>query len=180
MPLYADLPSSFHSKDNELYMKGEMIRNLPVAPRRHQVPGQRNLSECAAAAKESLMSDRKDAPPATTAKAQRAEPSLAELIAQTPGAQTREEALAHIAARERASAPKKRQTPIPSEEDLTKREPINIISDPYASAPEVIQRLLASAKAKQKEKPKAQPKQPKGSKLTLVRKDGKPVPPDKQ
>ena len=30
MPLYADLPSSFHSKDNELYMKGEMIRNLPV------------------------------------------------------------------------------------------------------------------------------------------------------
>ena len=25
-----DLPTSFHSKDNELYMKGEMIRNLPV------------------------------------------------------------------------------------------------------------------------------------------------------
>jgi hypothetical protein len=30
MPFYADLPTSFHSKDNELYMKGEMIRNLPV------------------------------------------------------------------------------------------------------------------------------------------------------
>ena len=30
MPVYADLPTSFHSKDNELYMKGEMIRNLPV------------------------------------------------------------------------------------------------------------------------------------------------------
>ena len=30
LPIYADLPSSFHSKDNELYMKGELIRNLPV------------------------------------------------------------------------------------------------------------------------------------------------------
>ena len=30
LPVYADLPSSFHSKDNELYMKGEAIRNLPV------------------------------------------------------------------------------------------------------------------------------------------------------
>ena len=27
---YEPLPTSFHSKDNELYMKGEMIRNLPV------------------------------------------------------------------------------------------------------------------------------------------------------
>jgi DNA helicase HerA-like ATPase len=30
IPVYADLPTSFHSKNNELYMKGEMIRNLPV------------------------------------------------------------------------------------------------------------------------------------------------------
>jgi hypothetical protein len=30
MPVYCDLPTSFHSKDNELYMKGELIRNLPV------------------------------------------------------------------------------------------------------------------------------------------------------
>ena len=30
MPVYVDLPTSFHSKDNELYMKGEMIRDLPV------------------------------------------------------------------------------------------------------------------------------------------------------
>ena len=30
MPVYHDLPTSFHSKDNELYMKGEIIRNLPV------------------------------------------------------------------------------------------------------------------------------------------------------
>ena len=30
MPVYSDLPTSFHSKDNELYMKGEMIRDLPI------------------------------------------------------------------------------------------------------------------------------------------------------
>ena len=30
MPVYYDLPTSFHSKDNELYMKGELIRNLPT------------------------------------------------------------------------------------------------------------------------------------------------------
>ena len=30
MPLYEPLPTSFHSKDNELYIKGEMIRNMPV------------------------------------------------------------------------------------------------------------------------------------------------------
>ena len=30
MPLYAELPTSFHSKDNELYIKGEMIRGLPI------------------------------------------------------------------------------------------------------------------------------------------------------
>ncbi|MFN0218209.1 MAG: hypothetical protein ACKVP4_05265 [Hyphomicrobium sp.] len=29
-PVYADLPSGFHSKDNALYMAGETIRNLPV------------------------------------------------------------------------------------------------------------------------------------------------------
>lgn len=29
-PVYADLPTSFHSKENELYRAGEMLRNLPV------------------------------------------------------------------------------------------------------------------------------------------------------
>ena len=28
--LYANLPASFHSKENELYFKGEMIRRLPT------------------------------------------------------------------------------------------------------------------------------------------------------
>ncbi len=30
LPTYTDLPGSFHSKDSELYFKGEIIRNLPV------------------------------------------------------------------------------------------------------------------------------------------------------
>ncbi len=30
LPTYDKLPTSFHSKDNELYIKGEMIRNLPT------------------------------------------------------------------------------------------------------------------------------------------------------
>ena len=29
-PVFENLPTSFHSKENELYMHGEMIRNLPV------------------------------------------------------------------------------------------------------------------------------------------------------
>lgn len=29
-PIFADLPASFHSKENELYFKGEMIRRLPT------------------------------------------------------------------------------------------------------------------------------------------------------
>ena len=103
-----------------------------------------------------------------------------ELIAQTPGAQTREQALAHIAARERASAPKTSQHPVPSEEGLTKHEPTPLIDSPDDYAAGYFKRLKEKEKTPTKAKPKAQPKQPKGSKLTLVRKDGKPVPPDKQ
>ena len=70
---------------------------------------------------------------------------------------------------------------------------MNIVDDPWGAASDVsqrirskdiIQRMLAISKtirnAKQREELKAQPKPPKGSKLTLVRKDGKPVPPDNQ
>ena len=118
--------------------------------------------------------------------------SLADLIAQTPGAQPREQLIERINARQQ-KRPKKQSNPTPSEDDLTKPEPMNIIDDPYGAASDVnqrirskdiIQHMLANAKAirnaKQKEELKAQPKPPKGSKLTLVRKDGKPVPPDKQ
>jgi hypothetical protein len=99
--------------------------------------------------------------------------SLADLIAQTPGAQPREQLIERINARQQ-KRPKKQSNPTPSEEDLTKPEPMNIIDDPYGAAPGVVERLQAFVKAKQKKKAKAQPK------LTLVRKDGKPVPPDTQ
>ena len=99
--------------------------------------------------------------------------SLADLIAQTPGAQPREQLIERINARQQ-KRPKKQSNPTASEEDLTKPEPMNIIDDPYGAASRVVERLQALVKAKQKEKAKAQPK------LALVRKDGKPVPPDKQ
>ena len=109
--------------------------------------------------------------------------SLSELIAKTPGAQTREQLLERINARQKKRS-KEPQKPTPSEEDLTKPEPMNIVDDPYGTASDVIQRIRANAKAirnaKQREELKAQPKPAKGSKLTLVRKDGEPVPPDKQ
>ena len=109
--------------------------------------------------------------------------SLADLIAQTPGAQSREQLIERINARQQ-KRPKKQSNPTPSEEDLTKPEPMNIVDDPHGTASDVIQRIRANAKAirnaKQREELKARPKPAKGSKLTLVRKDGKPVPPDKQ
>ena len=106
-------------------------------------------------------------------------PSLADLIAQTPGAQTREQLLERIKARQQKRS-KKRQKPAPSEEELTKPEPMNIISDPYGSAADVIQRIQANAKAKQKEEPKAQQSHPKASSCTSCAKKDKPVPPDKK
>jgi hypothetical protein len=118
--------------------------------------------------------------------------SLADLIAQTPGAQPREQLIERINARQQ-KRPKKQSNPTPSEDDLTKPEPMNIVDDPWGAASDVsqrirskdiIQHMLAISKtirnAKQKEDLKAQPKPPKSSKLTLVRKDGKPVPPDTQ
>ena len=98
-------------------------------------------------------------------------PSLADLIAQTPGAQPREQLLERIKARQQKRS-NKQQKPAPSEEELSRREPMNIINDPYGSAPDVIERLQAIAKAKQKtklqQKPKAQPKPPKPSKPYLL------------
>ena len=70
--------------------------------------------------------------------------------------------------------------PTPSEADLTTREPVPLIDSPDDYAAAYFKRLKEKEKTPTKAKPKAQPKQPKGSKLTLVRKDGKPVPPDNQ
>jgi hypothetical protein len=104
---------------------------------------------------------------------------LADLIAQTPGAQTREQLLERINARQQ-KRPKNLSNPTPSEEGLTKHEPTPLIDSPDDYAAGYFKRLKEKEKTPTKAKSKAQPKQPKGSKLTLVRKDGKPVPPDKQ
>ena len=111
------------------------------------------------------------------------QPSLADLIAQTPGAQTREQLLERINAR-RQKRSKEPQKPAPSEEGLSKPEPMNMISDPYGSAQDVYQRILANAKAirnaKQREEREAQSKPSKGFKLRLVPKNDKSEPSDKK
>jgi len=116
------------------------------------------------------MSDHKDAPPATTAKAQRAEPSLVELIAQTPGAQTREQALKHIASREKEFTPRKAQRRLLSDDDVDKREPLPIIDNPQNAA-----NFWKRFNAREEEKRKP----PKGSKPRLLIDNDKPDPSDK-
>ena len=115
------------------------------------------------------MSDRKDAP--TAAKDQRAEPSLVELIAQTPGAQTREQALAHIKARQQKCIKKPLQS-VPSEEQLATPEPFPIIDNPEQHAANFWKRF--NAKEEEKRKP------PKGSKPRLLIDNDKPDPSDKK
>jgi hypothetical protein len=109
--------------------------------------------------------------------------SLSELIAKTPGAQTREQLLERIEARQKKRS-KEPQKPAPSEEDLSKPEPMNIINDPYGSAADVLQRINANAKAirnaKQREELKAQSKPPKGSKPRVVVNNDNPKPSDKK
>ena len=98
------------------------------------------------------MSYRKDAPPADTAKAQRAEPSLAELIAQTPGAQTREQALAHIkrAREQKRHAEKAATVDALPKKTLAKREPLPIIDNPDQHAADFWKRFNAKGEEKRK------------------------------
>jgi hypothetical protein len=124
------------------------------------------------------MSDGK--PPRPEEKRTTGKLSLAELIAQTPGAQPREQLVDRINARQQKRS-KEPQKPAPSEEELSKPEPMNIISDPYSSAPDVLQRILANAKAirsaKQREEREAQSKPTKGFRLRLVVNNHKERPP---
>jgi hypothetical protein len=105
---------------------------------------------------------------------------LADLILQTPGAQTREEALAHIAAREQAFSEKlaKPKTP-PSEDQLTTPEPLPIVNEPDQFAAGFFERLRKKTKATQKDKPKAKPT-PKRSRPRLVVDNDNPDPADKK
>ena len=122
-------------------------------------------------------------PPKPEEKRPTGEFSLADLIAQTPGAQTREQLLERIKARQQ-KRPKRQSNPTPSEEDLTKREPMNIVDDPDGAASDVIQRIRANAKAirdaKQREEREAQQKARKRSKPRLVVDNDKPEPSDKK
>jgi len=104
--------------------------------------------------------------------------SLSELIAKTPGAQTREQLLERIKARE-GKRPKKLRQSAPSEEQLTEREPLPIPDDPAQIHDDPDQYAVGYFKRKQAEE-HAQQKPPKGFKLRLVPKKDKPDPADKK
>jgi hypothetical protein len=110
-------------------------------------------------------------PPETTT-IQGKTPSLAELIAQTPSAQTREQALKHIASREKEFSPRKRQRTAPSDDEVAQREPMPFLNDPSQYAARFFKGKQAEARAQQKP--------PKRFKLYLVPKKDKPDPADKK
>jgi len=91
---------------------------------------------------------------------------LADLIAQTPGAQPREQLLERIKARQEARL-KKKQKSAPAEDQLTTPEPLPIVNQPDQFAADFFARLREKTKATQKGKPKAKPT-PKRSKPRLV------------
>jgi len=97
--------------------------------------------------------------------------SLADLIAQTPGAQTREQAIERIKAR-RQKRLTKEPRPSVSEDQLAKPEPLPIIDKPDQFAADFFERLKA------KEKAKTRP--PKRSKPRLFLDNEKPEPPPKE
>lgn len=104
--------------------------------------------------------------------------SLAELIAQTPGAQTREQLLERIKARQQKRL-KKQSSPAPAEEALVTPEPLPIVHQPDKFAADFFARLKEKTKATQKDNPKAKPT-PKRSKPRLVVDNDKPDPADKK
>lgn len=97
--------------------------------------------------------------------------SLAELIAKTPGAQTREQITGRIKTRRQKRLSEKPQT-LASEDQLVKPEPLPIIGKPDEYAKDFFQRLKAKEKAKQKP--------PKRSKPKLVLDNEMPKPADKE
>ena len=120
------------------------------------------------------MSDEKppEPPGKSTPVASQNELSLAELIAKTPGAQTREQLLERIKARER-KRPKKSHQSAPSEEQLSTPEPMPIHDNPYKDNP--YQWAVDHFKRKQAEV-RAQQKPPKRSKPRVVVDNDKPGP----
>jgi len=105
--------------------------------------------------------------------------SLADLIAQTPGAQTREQLLERIKARQKKRS-KKSQQSAPSEEELVTPEPLPIVNQPDQFAAGYWERLKEKTKAAQKGNPKAKTTPTKRSKPRLVVDNDKPEPSDKK
>jgi len=97
--------------------------------------------------------------------------SLTDLIAQTSGAQTREQAIERIKARRQKRLAAKQQPPI-SEDQLIKPEPLPIIGKPDQFASQFFERLKAKEKAKQKP--------PRRTKPRLFLDNEKPKPADKE
>ena len=110
------------------------------------------------------MSDGK--PPTPEQQRPAGTPPLADLIAQTPGAQPREHLLERIKARQEARS-KKKQKSAPAEDHLTTPEPLPIVNEPDRFAADFFARLREKARATQKDKAKAKPT-PKRSKPRLV------------
>ena len=108
----------------------------------------------------------------------RSKSSLAELIAKTPGAQTREQLLERIKSREQKRS-KKPLKPALAEKQLTEREPLPIPDEPaqiYEDPDKFAKEYWKRLKAKEREKRKP----PKRSKPRLIHDNDKPEQPDKK
>ncbi len=99
------------------------------------------------------------------------DPTIADLIAQTPGAQTREQALERIKTRRQKRQAQQPQ-PALADGELSKPEPLPIIDKPDQFAADFFKRLKAKENAKRKP--------PKRSKPRLVIDNGQPEPPRKK
>ena len=103
--------------------------------------------------------------------------SLADLIAQTPGAQTREQLIERINAR-RQKRSKEQANPAAAEEELVTPEPLPFVNQSARFAAKFRALLEEKTKAKPKDERKAKPT--KRSKLRLVVDNDKPKPSDKK
>ena len=157
--LYKELPGSFHSKEHELYFKGEEIRNLPVGRAIVRIEKTTTFLNVPPPRKNSRKPS--DASPA----------ALAAMIAKTPAAQPSE----RIRQRGKAQAQAVKSTP--SDEDLTRREPAPFLDRPDDFAAGFFARMKDKAKATHTDKPKTKPG--KLSKPRIVVDNEKPQPPEK-
>jgi hypothetical protein len=161
LAIYKDLAVSFHSKEHELYFKGEQIRNLPLGRAIARIGETTTFVNVPPPRK----SNREPGDASPTA--------LAALVAKTPGAQPRERLIQRHEARlqERLAVTAK---PIFSEEDLTKREPAPLI-DADGFWTRFMERTETTPREGKKVPPKKRPSKPR-----LIVDNNKADPPDKK